>query len=76
MPAIHIRDVPEEVVDALKRRAAGHHRSLQMELRHILDAIAREEPELKILPPIELELSTAKPKGPWGRDEIYDDDGR
>ena len=76
MPAIHIRDVPEEVIDALKRRAAGHHRSLQMELRHILDAIAREEPEPKILPPIELELSKAKPKGTWGRDEIYDDDGR
>jgi len=42
MPAVHIRDLPEEVVAALKRRAARYHRSLQMELKHVLTAVAEE----------------------------------
>ena len=29
MPSVLVRDVPEHVVDTLKRRAAGHRRSLQ-----------------------------------------------
>jgi plasmid stability protein len=76
MAAIHVRDLPDEVVEALKQRAARHHRSLQKELRHILESIAREEPDLETLPPIRLKLSRAKPRGRWGRDEIYGDDGR
>lgn len=76
MPAIHVRDVPEEVLDALKRRAKRHERSLQKELRHLLAQIAREEPPGEPLPPIELRMSSASPTSSWRRDEIYEDDGR
>lgn len=76
MPAIHVRDVPAEVVEALKRRAARHERSLQRELRHLLLEIARQEPAGASLPPIELKLSNAVPATTWRREEIYEDDGR
>jgi len=76
MPAVHIRDVPEDVLEALKRRAARHERSLQRELRHLLVAIAEEEPSGEPLPPIELKLSDAAPTSRWRREEIYEDDGR
>ena len=76
MSAVHIRDVPDEVLAALKRRAARHDRSLQKELRHILTLIARDEPAPEPLPPIALKLSDAVPGSTWRRSEIYDDDGR
>ena len=76
MPAIHVRDVPESVLDALKRRAARHERSLQKELRYLLCKLAEEEPSAERLPPIELKLSNVRPTSNWRRDEIYHDDGR
>ena len=76
MPAVHVRDVPEEVLEALKRRAARHERSLQRELRHLLCSIAKEEPSAEPVPPIALKLSDASPASSWRREEIYDDDGR
>jgi len=76
MSAIHIRDVPEDVIEILKRRAARHHRSLQKELLHILDSVVRNEPPAEELPPIRLHLSKAVTKGTWSREEIYDDGGR
>lgn len=76
MPAIHVRDVPDEVLAALKRRAARHERSLQRELRQLLCAVAQEEPGGEPLAPIELKLSDARPTSSWGREEIYGDDGR
>jgi plasmid stability protein len=75
MGALHIRDVPEEVVEALKRRAERNHRSLQKELRYILLSVVRKEPAIE-LPPIKLKLSRATGRGKWGREEIYGDDGR
>jgi plasmid stability protein len=76
MPAIQIRDVPLEVIAALKRRAARHERSLEGELRYVLASIAREEPPPLPLPPLGLKLSQASPPSTWRREEIYDDDGR
>ena len=76
MPAVQIRDVPPEVIAALKRRAVRHERSLEGELRSILAAVAREEPPSRPLPPIELKLSQAAPSSTWRREEIYGDDGR
>lgn len=76
MPAVHIRNVPDEVLEALKRRAARHERSLQRELRHLLGTIAAEEPSGEPLPPISLKTSTASPRSSWQREEIYEDDGR
>ncbi len=76
MPALHIRDVPEEVIEALKRRAAENDRSLQKELRHILISLVRESPPLEPLPPLKLNLSSARTDTDWSRGEIYEDDGR
>lgn len=76
MAAVHVRNVPEEVLDALKRRAARHERSLQKELRYLLCAIAEEEPSREPLPPIELRLADARPTSSWQREETYEDDGR
>jgi len=76
MSAVQIRDVPPEVIAALKRRAARHERSLEGELRYILAAIARDEPPPAPLLPLRLKLSQASPTTTWGREEIYDDDGR
>lgn len=42
MPALHIRDVPEETVAAIKRRAARHGHSVQQELREVLEQVAAE----------------------------------
>jgi plasmid stability protein len=37
MPSLSIKNVPEEVVEKLRERARGHHRSLQGELMAILE---------------------------------------
>lgn len=42
MPDLLVRDVPPETVEALKRRAAEHRRSLQQELLGILESSAKE----------------------------------
>lgn len=42
MPDVLVRNVPQSILDALKRRAARHRRSLQQEMRDILDTAARE----------------------------------
>jgi plasmid stability protein len=75
MPAVHIRDLDEEVIAALKRRAARNERSLQRELRHLLATIAADEPSARTAP-ISLNLSDAGDDASWRRDDIYGDDGR
>ncbi len=76
MPAIHIRDITEETLEALKRRAAANDRSLQQELRHSLRKLAEDAPPADPLPLLKLEFSDAEPQGRWRREEIYSDDGR
>ena len=77
MPAIHIRDIPEEVLAALKRRAASNCRSLQMEIKHHLLLLAQEAPSSVPVPPISLNFSDLNSSmTSWRRDEIYDDSGR
>lgn len=79
MSSIHIKAVDPATLAALKRLARSHHRSLQDELRAILDRAARTAPPVP--PPAEedvrpLELVTVESgyTGSWGRDEIYDAD--
>lgn len=77
MPAIHIRDIPEDVLAALKRRAAKNSRSLQMEIRHHLIQLALEAPAPPPLPALSLEMSELSDSEPsWSREEIYDDHDR
>ena len=77
MPALHIRDVPAEVVAAIKRRAAANRRSMQKELLVIVEAAAEESLVAEREP---LELLTVRPGLPesvtGSRSEIYGDDGR
>ena len=42
MPNLLVRDVPEHVVQTLKRRAANHRRSLQQEMLVILEQAAEQ----------------------------------
>jgi hypothetical protein len=42
MAAIHVREVDDAVIDALKARASRNQRSLQGEIRHILEIAALE----------------------------------
>ncbi len=42
MPNLSIKDVPEEIAQALRARAARNHRSLQGELMAIIEAAAKE----------------------------------
>ncbi|MGM0652653.1 MAG: FitA-like ribbon-helix-helix domain-containing protein [Bacillota bacterium] len=43
MPDLLIRNVPEEVVDTLKRKAANKRHSLQQELLLIIEKSAKDE---------------------------------
>lgn len=76
MPAILVRNVSEDLVDALERRAKRNDRSLQKEVHHILRSIAEAEPPAEPLPALKLEMSSVTPDSTWSRDEIYGDDGR
>ena len=43
MPDVLVRDLDQTVVDTLKSRAEAHHRSLQMELKTILEQAAKQK---------------------------------
>lgn len=76
MSAIHVRNVPEPVVTALRERAARHGQSMQQEIRDILHAAATTP-----LPPVApqpVRLTTVRTAGAstWGREDIYGNAGR
>ncbi|MBI1209568.1 MAG: plasmid stabilization protein [Azospirillum sp.] len=48
MPAVTIRNLSEETRRALKVRAAQHNRSMEAEMRAILEAVARPEGRLRL----------------------------
>ena len=77
MKSIHIRNVDEDVLHKLRRLASLHHRSLQGELRVILERAARFAPEEDIHGD-ELDLITVEThrSGSWKREDIYGDDAR
>ena len=74
--SILIRNLPEAVVSALKKRAAENNRSLQKELRHLLITVAQETAQ-KSTEEFELVLAKGVTTAiTWSRDEIYGDDAR
>jgi len=75
MKAIHIRDVPSGTIDALKRLAHRNHRSLQGELRDILERASRRAPSSN---DDDLDLVTVRTgsSSTLHREEIYGDSGR
>lgn len=76
MPALHIRDVPETTIAALKERAARHGRSMQQELRLLLLEAAEQPLPASEVPPLDLTLAHSGGSSTWSREEIYGDDGR
>lgn len=76
MTAIHVRNLPESVVAALRERAARHGQSMQQEIRHILEAAAKEPPPPQRLEPVHLRTVRTAGTSTWGREEIYGDAGR
>lgn len=75
MPAVSIRNLDDALIEALKRRAAANNRSLEGELREILQqAVAAERSGRRR----RLRLNTVAVGGSkrFGRSEIYGDDGR
>lgn len=44
MPSLSIKDVPEPLLEAIRRRAARNHRSLQGELMALITQAVSEEP--------------------------------
>lgn len=76
MSSIHIRDVQPATVDALKRLARSHHRSLQGELRAILDHAAQLAPPEEDARVLDLVTARTGHAASWNRDEIYGPEGR
>jgi plasmid stability protein len=77
MPAVHIRNLDDAVIEALKRRAAASHRSLEAELRTILESAAAAAPaEKRRRRKLKLHMVSIGAPTRYGRDEIYGEDER
>ncbi|MCF7929363.1 MAG: Arc family DNA-binding protein [Spirochaetales bacterium] len=72
MKSIHIRNIDPQVLQRLKRRAELHHRSMQGELKAILEEAVRKMPDASREEGLDLiTVSTGKTEA-WRRDEYYD----
>ena len=76
MPALHVRDVPEPVMAALRERAARHGQSMQQELREILAAAASSPAAPGEVRPVPLTTVRTKGRSTWRREHMYGDAGR
>ena len=73
MKSLHIRGVPEQTIERLKRRASLHHRSLQGELQVVLEEAAKQT---VFDDSSEFALHTVKTPGKqnWSREGIYEEE--
>ncbi|MFW5743520.1 MAG: FitA-like ribbon-helix-helix domain-containing protein [Spirochaetota bacterium] len=76
MKSLHIRDVNESVLQRLKRLARMHHRSLQGEVRAILEEASRRAPDDDRTDELDLVTVETGRDGGWSREELYGDDAR
>ncbi len=76
MPALHIRDVPEETVAAIKRRAARRGHSVQQELREVLEKVAAEPVPGGRPRRLNLRMVSTGHEESFDRADFYDDDER
>ncbi|MGH9302896.1 MAG: FitA-like ribbon-helix-helix domain-containing protein [Acidimicrobiales bacterium] len=76
MTALHVRNLPESVVTALRERAARHGQSMQQEIREILVAAAKTSPPPEPPEPVSLTTVRTAVTSTWDREEIYGDAGR
>jgi antitoxin (DNA-binding transcriptional repressor) of toxin-antitoxin stability system len=70
-----IVDETQRLLRILRERARRHGRSLEQELRTILE-VAAQDPEPARLPPIRLATVHTAGGSTWSREEIYGDEGR
>lgn len=56
MATVNVRRLDDEVVSRLKQRASAHNRSLESEVRHILEGVAFDDQDEKRLAFRELSL--------------------
>ena len=76
MKSILVRNIPSATLCTLKYLARSHDRSLQEELRVILDQAAQLAPVGDNAGPLKLVTVKTKRSTSWSREEIYGDDGR
>ena len=76
MSSIHIRNVAPTTLEALKRLARSHSRSLQGELHAILERAPKMAPPDNELRALNLVTVNTGHTTSWSRDEIYGLDGR
>ncbi|MRH89103.1 Arc family DNA-binding protein [Nocardia sp. SYP-A9097] len=76
MAAIHIRNVPEKTLRALRERAHRHGRSMQQELLEIIETATTEPTDSPAPEPIQLTTAHTSGKSTWRREDLYDDSGR
>jgi plasmid stability protein len=76
VPAIHIRNVPASMLNALRERAAAHGRSIEQEVLEILGAATAEPIPRQTPSPIQLVTTRTSVNTTWRREDIYDDEGR
>ena len=74
MKSVHIRNVESDTLDRLRRLAALHHRSLQGELKAILEEAARRAPTGETNDKLDLITVEEDTGTTWRREEIYRDD--
>ncbi|TVQ22601.1 MAG: plasmid stabilization protein [Spirochaetaceae bacterium] len=76
MRSLHIRDVGEPVLERLRRLAALHHRSLQGEVRAILEEASRRAPCDGEGDGLDLVTVETGRDDAWSREALYGDDAR
>lgn len=76
MTALHVRNVPETVLVALRERAARHGQSMQQEIMQILEAAALAPAPSEAPEPIRLTSVRTTASSAWDREEIYGEAGR
>lgn len=76
MAAVNVRDLRDVTIAALKRRARAHNRSLQGEIRAILEEAAARVPPEGGYPPLRLHHVAVGGREVLRREDLYDDDGR
>lgn len=75
MKSVQIRNIPPELLDALKQLAKANHRSLQGELHFILENAVKNT-ELKEDSGLYLTTVSTGKQSTFSREELYDDDER
>jgi plasmid stability protein len=79
MASLLIRNLDDAAVARLKERARQHNRSLQGEVKTILEAEARTAGQRSGKPgrrQLNIHTVNIPTRATWSRGEIYDDDGR